>query len=166
MKVGNMKISLITILMSMILTAVSAYAASGDDILGIWYNQEKDARIQIFKCGEKCCGKVVWLKEPNYPAGSKEGTPGQPKVDHNNPDPALRTRTITGLQIMNDFVFAGDGLWKGGKLYDPETGKTYRGKMTLISADQLNLKGYIGIPLFGRTDTWTRYDALKTERSE
>jgi len=60
-------------------------AVGSDDILGVWNNQEKDAKIEIQKCGEKYCGKIVWLKEPNYPEGSKDGLPGSPKTDHNNP---------------------------------------------------------------------------------
>jgi len=138
------------------LVALSVYAASADDILGVWDNQEKDAKIEIFKCGENYCGKIVWLKEPNYPADSKEGPPGTPRLDRNNPDPMLRSRPIIGLRIVRDFVFTGDGLWKGGKVYDPKNGKTYRGKMTLVSHGQLNLRGFIGISIIGRTAIWTR----------
>ncbi len=144
------------ILMVLSMVPVSAFASSGDDILGVWDNQEKDARIEIFKCGVKYCGKIVSLKEPDYPAGSKEGTPGTPKLDHHNPDPALRSKPIIGLQIVNDFVFAGDNLWKDGTVYDPKKGKTYSGKMTLVSPKELKLRGFIGISLIGRTATWTR----------
>lgn len=136
-------------------TLSTCYAAS-DDIFGVWNNQEKDARIEIFKCSEKYCGKIVWLKEPNYPEGSKDGMPGTPKLDRNNPDPAMRKMPVIGLLIVHDFVFVGDNLWKDGKVYDPKNGKTYSGKMTLVSPHQLNLRGFIGISLFGRTAIWTR----------
>ena len=63
---------------------ISAHAAE-DTILGIWDNQEKDAKIEIFKCGDRYCGKIVWLKNPDYPQDSKDGVPGTPKLDHNNP---------------------------------------------------------------------------------
>jgi len=135
----------------------ACYAAGGDDILGVWNNAEKDAKIEMFKCGDKYCGKIIWMKEPNYPAGSTEGTPGTPRLDNHNPDPAHRTRPIFGLQIVHNFVFAGDNLWKGGKVYDPKNGKTYSGKLTIVSPTQLDLRGYVGISLFGRTTTWTRY---------
>ena len=151
-----MKKIVVLIIFCMLLPVVSASAAGVDDILGIWFNQEKDARIEIFQCEEKYCGKIVWLKEPNYPSGSKEGAPGTPKLDHNNPDPALRTRPVMGLRIIHDFVFVGDSLWKNGKVYDPKNGKTYSGKMTIESPDQLNLRGFIGISLIGRTAVWTR----------
>jgi uncharacterized protein (DUF2147 family) len=131
-------------------------STSADDILGVWYNGEKDARIEIAKCGEKYCGTVVWLKEPNYPEGSKDGIPGSPKTDHHNPDPSLRKTPIIGLQIVHDFIFAGENVWKEGKVYDPKNGKTYKGRMTLVSPAQLDLRGYIGISLLGRTTTWTR----------
>jgi len=140
----------------MLLSAFPLFASDRDSILGVWINEEKDARIELFKCGEKYCGRIVSLKEPNYPAGSEEGKPGTPKLDHNNPVPGLRTVPIIGLQIVRDFVFAGDGLWKDGKVYDPKNGKTYSGKMTLVSPDQLHLRGFIGISLIGRTTTWTR----------
>ena len=140
----------------MLLTASFVFAASNDDILGVWDNQEKDAKIEIFKCGDKYCGKIVSLKNPDYPEGSTEGKPGTPKLDHHNPDSALRSRPIIGLQIVNDFVYAGDNLWKDGTVYDPKKGKTYSGKMTLVSPNQLNLRGFIGISLLGRTAVWTR----------
>jgi uncharacterized protein (DUF2147 family) len=139
-----------------ILYAAAAHAAQSDAILGIWFNEEKDAKIEIFKCGEKYCGKIVWAKEPDYPPGSTEGTPGTPRLDHHNPDAAKRTRPILGLQIVNDFLFAGGDAWKGGTVYDPKSGNTYQGKMTLVSPDTLALRGFVLIPLFGRSSTWTR----------
>jgi uncharacterized protein (DUF2147 family) len=134
---------------------ITAHAAD-NAILGIWDNQEKDAKIEIFKCGDRYCGKIVWLKNPGYPQDSKDGVPGTPKLDHNNPDLALKARPILGLEIMKDFTYAGDSKWVEGKVYDPKKGKTYSGKMTLVSPNQLNLRGFIGISLLGRTTTWTR----------
>jgi uncharacterized protein (DUF2147 family) len=139
----------------MIFWAATAHAG-GDAILGLWNNQEKDAQIEIYRCGENYCGKIFSLKEPNYPDGSKEGVPGTPKLDYNNPNPTLRKTPLVGLTIMKDFVYDGENKWKSGKLYDPEDGKTYSGKMTLVSPNQLNLRGFVGISLIGRTNTWTR----------
>ncbi len=152
-----MKKTTLTFLLCIIFIAAShVFASSGDDILGVWYNQDKDARIEIFKCKDMYCGKIVWLKEPDYPVGSKEGTPGQPKLDHRDPDPSLRSRQVLGLVIMHDFKYVGDSLWKGGRIYDPKTGNTYRGRIKQVSPNQLDLRGYVGISLFGRTEVWTR----------
>jgi uncharacterized protein (DUF2147 family) len=142
--------------MLMMIFVSAAAHAGGDDILGVWNNQEKDARIEIYHCGEKYCGKVVSLNEPDYPPGSKEGVPGTPKLDHNNPDPILRKTPILGIKIMYDFVYDGDNKWVSGKVYDPKNGKTYSGKITLVSPNELNLRGFIGISLIGRTAIWKR----------
>lgn len=135
---------------------VPCLAASADDIVGTWFNQAKDAKIEIYKCGTKYCGKIVWLKIPNYPEGSKDGTPGTPKLDHNNPDQTLRKTPVMGLVIVRDFVYDGKDTWKDGKVYDPKNGKTYSGKITLASPTQLNLRGFIGFSLIGRTEQWTK----------
>ena len=147
---------LVLLVASLVLSMPVAAFAGPDDILGEWFNGEKNAKIEIAKCADKYCGKIVWLKEPNYPEGSQDGTPGTQKLDHNNPDPSLKKSPIIGLQIVYDFTFAGDDVWSDGRVYDPKNGKTYKGKMTLISPQQLNLRGYIGISLIGRTTTWTR----------
>ena len=144
------------IALMLLVTAVPVSAAGPDDILGAWNNQEKDARIEITKCGEKYCGKIVWIKIPDYPEGSTEGVPGTPKLDNNNPDPTLRSKPRLGLEIVYGFVFAGENRWTDGKVYDPKNGKTYSGKMTLVAPNQLDLRGYIGISLLGRTTSWTR----------
>jgi uncharacterized protein (DUF2147 family) len=139
-----------------LLLTLSVQAADDDAILGIWNNQEKDAKIEIFKCSGRYCGKIVWLKEPNYAEGSKDGVPGTPKLDHNNPDPKSRNNPVIGLEIVRGFTSAGDNKWVDGKVYDPKNGKTYSGKMTLVLPNQLDLRGFIGISLLGRTTTWTR----------
>ena len=150
-----MKISILIACIVLVLTT-TGYAAGGDDVLGVWNNGEKDAKIEIVKCGDTYCGKIVSLKTPNYPEGSKDGVPGTPKLDHNNPDPNLRKNPVIGLEIVKGFAYAGDSKWVDGKVYDPKNGKTYSGKMTLVSPNQLNLRGFIGISLLGRTTTWTR----------
>ncbi len=147
------------VLTTVLLAAAFAFAAGPDDILGLWNTEEKDAKIEIYKCGTKYCGKIAWLKEPIYTVGSKEGVPGTPILDINNPNPELRKKPLMGLPILIDFVFSGDNLWKNGKIYNSDNGKIYSGKMTLISPDQLNVRGFIGISLIGGTTIWTRAKA-------
>ena len=123
-----------------------------DGALGTWFNEEKDCKLRIYKCGksgEKYCGKIVWLDEPN----EEDGTP---KVDDENSDPKLQKRPLMGLVIMKGFVYDEDNVWEDGKIYDPENGKEYSCKMTLISKDRLDIRGYIGFSFIGRTAEWTR----------
>ncbi|KPA34764.1 PF09917 family protein [Leptospira interrogans] len=120
--------------------------------------RKKDAQVDVHKCGAKICGKIVWLKEPTYPADSKEGTPGSPKIDVHNKDESLRTRPILGLVFLTGFSYEGEQIWTGGRVYDPKGGKTYDGRLTLRNADTLDLKGgyKVGFMMIGKESTWTR----------
>ena len=138
------------------LAAAAPAWAGSDDILGTWFNQKQDAKIDIYKCGNDYCGKIVWLKEPVYPAGSTEGTPGTAKIDIHNPDAARRKTPILDMQIVQGLQYSGDNLWKNGKIYDPDSGKTYSSKATLVSPTELDLRGFIGFSMLGRTEKWTR----------
>lgn len=122
--------------------------AAADDILGEWFNGSKEAKIQIFKTGSTYSGKIVWLKIPNKD--------GKPKVDDKNPDASKRNNKVLGLQILRDFVSTKEDKWENGKIYDPKNGKEYSCEMTLKNPKTLDVRGYIGISLIGRTDTWTR----------
>lgn len=154
-----MKTSFILLQLLLVALVFPCFAANdANAIIGVWYNQAKDAKIDISKCGDTYCGKIVWLKEPNYPQGSKDGTPGTPKLDHKNPNPDLRKTPVMGMEIVREFKYAGDNLWNNGKVYDPKSGKTYNAKMTLVSPTQLDLRGFVGISLFGRTEKWTKAD--------
>ena len=126
--------------------APNAFSQQADDLLGVWFNQEKSAKIQIFKVGEKYDGKVIWLKEPMRD--------GEPKLDRENEDEDLRSRPIIGLEILKDFEFD-DDEWEDGTIYDPKNGETYSCYITK-EGDKLNVRGYVGIALIGRTSIWTK----------
>lgn len=122
--------------------------AEEDAIVGKWLNQEGTSHIQILKVGNKFYGKIVWLKEPNKN--------GKPKVDELNQDPKKQSLPLLGLVILNGFTYdSSDKEWGDGTIYDPKNGKTYSSFMKL-DGEKLNIRGYIGISLFGRTGVWTR----------
>ena len=120
------------------------------DPTGLWHTEDKSAKVQVETCGDNLCGSIVSLEEPLDDKGN-------PKTDAENPQPELRDRPIEGLKIVWGLEDSGDGeTWKDGKVYDPESGKTYNAKITLEDENSLKLRGYVGAPLFGRTSTWTR----------
>lgn len=145
--------------LSLLLAATTACAAAPDSIIGTWKTNGDSSKLEIFRCGEKLCGKVVWLKHPEY-LSSKDGPVGTPKIDRKNPDPALRQRPIIGLQVIEGLTAAGDNRWEQGACYDPESGNSYKCKMRLASPDRLEVRGFIGFSLFGRTYTLTRGETL------
>ena len=116
---------------------------------GRWLTQEQDGWIRVALVGDSLEGRI---------AGAPPGSPSEREFDDRNPDPSLRTRKLDGLVIMTGFEYDGDGRWKNGTVYDPNTGKTYRCTLTLIDGDTVKIRGYIGVSLFGRSEIWTRDD--------
>jgi uncharacterized protein (DUF2147 family) len=97
----------------------------------------------------KYVGKLVWISTPT-------DKNGKPALDSKNPDANLQKRQLVGLTMLENFTYEGDNVWTDGSIYDPDSGKTYSCKITLKSNGKMEVRGYIGISLFGRTDTWTR----------
>jgi uncharacterized protein (DUF2147 family) len=131
------------IIVPVLLFLLTAAAQGEKGVLGVWKNPT-GSTIQIYRCGPNVCAKVIAIssKAPS-------------RVDSENPEKALRTRPICGLEIGRSFHLTGPDQAQGGKLYDPESGNTYSGSM-ISDGDILKLRGYIGLSLFGRTETWTR----------
>ncbi|MCO4292315.1 DUF2147 domain-containing protein [Solitalea sp. MAHUQ-68] len=142
---------IIALIFTVCFITVTGFAQSGSDaIVGVWLNKDKDAHVQIFKNKNEYFGKIIWLKNPK-----KEN--GQDKLDDKNPEASLRSRQINGLEILKGFKYdADDTVWEDGTIYDPKSGKTYSCKMTLKDKNNLNVRGFIGVSLIGRTDIWTR----------
>ncbi len=134
----------------LVLTNSVAIAQSADAVIGTWLTGSKKGHVEIFKQGSKYFGKIVWLKEPNDPATNK------PKTDNKNPDTAKRKQPLVGLVNLKGFTYEGDNTWEDGTIYDPENGKEYSCKMTLRGNGTLDVRGYVGVSLLGRTDTWQR----------
>jgi len=137
---------------SFVLFAGAVRAQTGnseaDAILGEWLTAEGKARVLVFKNGDTYAGKIIWLKEPEKN--------GKAVVDDKNPDEKLRDRPVLGMEIVYEFTYDEDNVWTDGKVYDPESGNEYKAKITLLDEKTLKLRGYVLIPLLGRSELWTR----------
>jgi uncharacterized protein (DUF2147 family) len=137
----------------MLFTAVSLIArtfTAADDIIGTWYTGSKEAKVTIFKTGNTYYGKISWMKEP------LDAT-GKPKTDNKNSDKSQHTKPILNLLILKSFEYnTAQKKWENGTIYDPKSGKTYSCNITMPNANTLEVRGYMGISLVGRTDTWTK----------
>jgi uncharacterized protein (DUF2147 family) len=129
------------------LFAVSPVLANPADIEGTWLSGDGDGLIFIKLAGSSIVGRIL---------GSPDPDPERPTTDTQNPDPDLRNRALLGLEILQGFSYDGDGRWSGGEIYDPNSGKTYRCNLTLVDTNTLKVRGFIGIALIGRTETWVR----------
>jgi uncharacterized protein (DUF2147 family) len=140
------KVTMYCLLFSGLMAGTAANAQS-DKIEGTWFNDIKDAKIQIYKSNDgKFYGKIIWLREPVKN--------GKPKLDDKNRNEKLKKQPIVGLVILKGFEKDGD-TYDDGTIYDPENGKTYDCKIT-YKGKTLSIRGYVGISMFGRTTVWER----------
>lgn len=130
-----------------VLLTIAAAPASAADVTGYWATNKPGSIVEILPCGERICGRLVTLRS------------GGMTTDLNNKDADKRDRPLCQLMLMTGFTRTSDTTWEEGSIYDPESGNTYAARMTLTAPDKLDLRGYIGIPLFGRTETWRRAEA-------
>ncbi len=127
-----------------------AQAPAGPSPVGTWLTEGGKSRVSIFPCAEKLCGRIVWLREPNFPDGS-------PKMDLRNPEPGKRNQRIVGLNMLWNFVPTREpGVWEEGRIYNPEDGETYKATLTLRPDGKLQVRGYVGISLLGKSQYWER----------
>lgn len=131
--------------------AISGIAQEADKILGVWWNDEKTTKIQVEKKDGKYMGTIVYMIPEKY-------INGQSPKDVENPEPALRDRSVVGLQILEGFVYNSKKKeWQEGTIYDPKSGNTYDCYGWMESDDLLKLKGFIGgIRWLGRSSEWYR----------
>ena len=123
----------------------AATTASAADITGLWATDSDNGRVQIYRCGDGICGKLV-------DADQIRANPNQ--TDRYNKNKSQRDRKVKGLVLFSGYS-GGPKEWKGGQIYDPKSGDTGRnGKIRLVSDNALEVKGCLG-PIC-RTKHWTR----------
>ena len=115
------------------LLAVLAASPAAAGITGVWLAPARSAHIRIYPCGQAVCGRMISATRPR----------ANPQLlDIHNQDPALRRRSMVGAVIIQGFT-GGPTSWKGGRVYNPGDGKSYKGALTLVDADHLKLQGCV-----------------------
>jgi uncharacterized protein (DUF2147 family) len=149
------------VVLSMLVACSASVVTAADALCGDWKTADGTAHVRIEPAsdGKTDEGSLVWLESPNDDSGT-------PRHDDHNPEASLRSRPILGLKIITGLTPDGDRTWKGGSIYDPKSGKTYRCKAELSSdGASLELRGYIGVSLLGRSESWTRVPASQAGTS-
>ena len=147
------KVLPVMVLSLLCLIARSGVAAADDSPEGRWLTATKSGIIEISHCpgsDKYWCGRLLWFR-------IKADDPNPKGLDLNNPDPKLRDRSLCGLTLFYGFTPASANHWEDGRVYDPNNGNTYHANMSLQPNGTLDLHGYIGISLLGRSEIWTRY---------
>ncbi|MBI5119125.1 DUF2147 domain-containing protein [Candidatus Poribacteria bacterium] len=138
----------VTLACVVMLITANVHASEADAILGQWFTDGGESIVEIYKCNESYCGKIIWLKEP-------KNTDGTEKTDSKNPDVSKKARKVLGMDIVWGFQHKSNNAWSMGNIYDPKSGKTYSCSAKL-DKDNLNIRGFIGVSLLGRTTVWKR----------
>jgi len=122
--------------------------------VGLWKTIDDDGKtakslVRITEQGGVLVGSIDKLLDPK--------DPGDGKCDKCTDD--RKDKPVVGLQIIRGVKAQGDGVWGGGEILDPNNGKTYKTRLKPVDGGQhLEVRGYIGAPLFGRTQTWVRVE--------
>ena len=136
------------------LVAATGAAAETPSVLGDWATAGYEARVEIERCGNSAalCATVVWLWNPVDERGGH-------RTDRQNPDPALRSRPLVGLVILDGLRPTAPGAWGGGRIYDPATGNQYGAALRLKAPGILEVEGCLAI--FCRTQVWRRTEDVR-----
>ena len=101
-------------------------------------------KVETYLENGKLFGKVTEVRPGRTPHDLCDKCPGE-----------ASKQLILGMVILRNFHPNGDD-WVEGTVLDPENGKEYKGKIWSVGKDQLHMRGFVGISLLGRTETWTR----------
>jgi uncharacterized protein (DUF2147 family) len=115
--------------------------SSAASLIGLWLTQDHDGIMKVSACDGGLCIEIagVILDHPNDP------TP----VDY-------RGVSQCHLRLVSDARQVGPNLWKG-HIRDPRDGRLYGVELHLALNGNLALRGFLGVPLFGATQTWTPF---------
>lgn len=118
-------------LIASILCALTVCNLTAQEILGKWWNEEKTAQILVYKEGSFYQGKIVYHTNPNR-------------------------QHLINTMVMKGFTTKDQKVYEEGTVYEPKSGKIYSGKITQVSKDKLEMRGYVGLSMFGKSTYWTR----------
>lgn len=147
-------------------TTVWALASGADSINGYWVMPDSSALIEVYSVQpaeskeREYSVRIVALRDPRFTVVDKDAPSGELRRDIYNPDVNLRQRPLEGLTIASGLKYK-DGIWGGGKIYDPGSGGHYRCQLEQAPGGYLKVRGYMGISLLGRTMYWQRADDFK-----
>lgn len=149
-----MRTAAITTLLA--LAAAPAFAA--DPAQGVWLARGGAGAVSIAPClgaRDQLCGTITWVRNPALAA----------TLDANNPVPAKRVRPILGMPVLWGHRQTAPGRWAGGKIYDPNSGRTYDSRMSIQPDGALKVEACV--TMICQVQTWSRlvYSPSSRERA-
>lgn len=145
---GGLVLALSAVLLS------SAACADNVSPVGLWKNiddvkRKPRALIRITESKGVLQGRI----EKAFPAPNEDPNPKCEKCAG-----ALKDAPVVGLVMLTGLKKDGNE-YTGGQILDPDNGQTYRSKIQVVEGGKkLNVRGYIGVPTFGRSQIWIRQE--------
>lgn len=133
----------------LIFTFCFSAIAHANSVEGLWLTQNKRSVIKVDICenGKSLCGEIYWIIE------------GGMQYDTKNPDASRRNFPMCGLPILWNFKQSNQNSWTSGQIYKADDGDIYKANVTLLGPNTLKVRGYVGLPMFGKSQTWSRVSA-------
>lgn len=111
-----------------------AFSLSAQELAGIWFTEKKDAKVQIYRTQSGLYeGKIIWITPKNVEAQKN-----------------------VGVKILTKLKKEDEKTYSDGKVYHPDQKKYYNATITMLSNNELQLRGYLGVSLFGQTQKWVK----------
>lgn len=145
----------LAIALAIILTTIPAFTQNkAEKLCGVYLVIEKSeiSKVKVTRMSNgNFEGKIIWMKNPNF----EDGTP---KTDVMNPDPKLQNTPADKIVLLHNFKYnTKDDEWSG-EIYNPVEGKLYKAYAAFESEKKLKVRGYVGLPIFGRSMYWTKLE--------
>ncbi len=132
------------------LCSAPALAQQAKAPTGLWLTENQRSVIELYRCSSDkplLCGKIAWIID------------GGMQFDTKNPDASKHSKPLCGMTILSNLRMESADKWGDGKVYKADEGDMYDAKMNILGDNKLEMRGFAGISMFGKTQTWTRVSA-------
>jgi uncharacterized protein (DUF2147 family) len=146
-----MKSACLLIILLVFLTVLSSFnpARPAYLLVGVWESEEKNLQIEMFENDGKFFGRMIYFK-----CSTDEVM--RTLKDIENPDKDLIDRKLLGLTLVTELAYQGDNVWDDGKIYDPNSGRTFEARIQVTGPQSATVRGYWKYRWIGRSMVFHR----------
>lgn len=132
--------------MLIMLTLFAEAQYNANSIIGRWRSTEKNVEVEVYQTGNEYRAKIIWFDDSD-----DKNRPMNLRYDRKNPDKALRSRKIIGLEVLHGLVYnREEQVWHHGRIYDPTTGKDWNASIWLTSGGDVKVRGFWHFEFLGQ----------------
>lgn len=135
---------LFLLLVTAIHSSTSHSVSPSSQLVGVWESEEKNLQIEMYEIDGMFFGRMIYFK-----CSTDEVM--RTSKDIENPNKDLTTRNLLGLTLVTELAYQGDNVWDDGKIYDPNSGRTFEARIHLTSPQSAIVRGYWKYRWIGRS---------------